>query len=176
MRSLDTFKHSSNEYAILLLYFFNKDKKENYAITKITRKVYLVDNLKTNMLIENNLIDFKRININVASKSTFINSCDVTISIKVKTSRVVVYTSMHVRKTIIVSFRSKIIVSIYYNSILSDRDFLFELDELNLLLYAYLVNAKSRTILIRNDSNMAMQLSRNYCVNRITKLNFSNAF
>lgn len=145
-------------------------------MTRIIREIHLVDDLKTNMLIENDLIDFEEITIDVTSKSIYIDSCDVIISMKVKISRIVVRTSMHARKTMIVSSRSKMIVSIHHNAISQNRNFLFELDELNLSLYAYLVNVEFRTILMRNDSNKVMQLSRNHRIERITKLDFSNAF
>jgi len=86
MRDLDTFKHSSNEYAILSLYFFSKNNEDNLVMTKITQEVHLMNDFKINMLIENNLIDFEEIIIDVVSKSIFINNCDVIVSIKVKTS------------------------------------------------------------------------------------------
>lgn len=55
-------------------------------MTKITQEVHLMNDFKINMLIENNLIDFEEIIIDVVSKSIFINNCDVIVSIKVKTS------------------------------------------------------------------------------------------
>jgi len=128
------------------------------------------------MLIRNDLINFEKIIIDVASKSIYISNCDVIISIEVKISQVVIHTLIYIRKTIIVSFRSKIIVFVHHNSILSDQDFFFESNEFNFLLYAHLVNVESCIILIRNDTNKAMQLFRNYRVERITKLNFLNAF
>jgi len=92
-----------NKYAILLLYFFDKNKKNNLIITKIIREVYLINNLKTNILIESSLINFEEITINVASKSIFINSCDVIVLIKVKTSRIIIYILIYIKKTIIIS-------------------------------------------------------------------------
>jgi len=166
----------SNKYAILLLYFLDKNKKSNLVIAKIVREINLVNNLKTNILIKNNFIDFERITINIASKFVYISNCNIIISIKVKTSRVVIYISIYIRKTIIVFFQLKIIVFVYYNSILSNWNFLFKLNKLNLLLYTYLVNIEFRIILIRNNTNKTIQLSRNYCVERIIELDFLNIF
>ena len=87
----------------MLLYFFDKNKKNNLIITKIIREVYLINNLKTNILIESSLINFEEITINVASKSIFINSCDVIVLIKVKTSRIIIYILIYIKKTIIIS-------------------------------------------------------------------------
>lgn len=114
-------------------------------MAKIVREVHLVDDLKANMLIGNDLIGPEGITIDVASKSAYISSCGLTVPVEVKTPRVVVHTPVHARKTVIVPPRSKMIVPVHHNSIPSDRDFLFEPDELNLSLYAHLVNAESRT-------------------------------
>jgi len=92
MQDSNTIKYSLNKYVILSLYFSNKDRKKNLIIAKIICKVYLINNLKTNILIKNNLIDSKEIIININNKLVFINSCDVIVLVKVKTSRVVIYT------------------------------------------------------------------------------------
>jgi len=104
IQDLNTIKHLLNKYIILLLYFSNKDEKKNLVITKIIREVYLINNFKTNMLIKNDLIDLKEITINVISKLIFINNCDDIVFIKVRTSCIVIYTSIHIRKTITIFF------------------------------------------------------------------------
>lgn len=104
------------------------------------REIYLIDNLKINMLIENNLIDFEKIVIDVASKFAHIDNCDVIVNLKVKITRIVVHERIYVKKVVNVLLRSKITISIHYTSISKDRNFLFESNELNLLLYAYLIN------------------------------------
>jgi hypothetical protein len=69
VRGLGTSKHPSDEYAIVPMYFPGKDKDGNPVMAKITREVHLVDDLKANMLIGNDLIGPVEIAINVASKS-----------------------------------------------------------------------------------------------------------
>ncbi len=103
MRDFNTIKYLSNKYIILSLYFSNKDRKKNLIIAKIIRKVYLINNLKTNILIKNNLIDSKEITIDINNKLVFINSCDVIVLVEVKTSCVVIYTLVYVKKTITIS-------------------------------------------------------------------------
>ena len=44
---------------------------------RILREIYLINNLKTYMLIENNIIELKEIVLNINKSKTFINSCDV---------------------------------------------------------------------------------------------------
>lgn len=102
--------------------------------------MHLVDNLKTNILIKNNFIDFKKIVINIASKFAHIENCVIIIDLKVKITCIIVHERIYVKKVIDVSFKLEITISMYYMFISSDRDFLFESNELNLSLYAYLVN------------------------------------
>ena len=49
-----------------------------------------------------------------------------------------------------------------YHASLSNRDFIFELDELNLILYTYLVDFLMHFILIKNNSNRVIKISRNF--------------
>ena len=43
-------------------------------------------------------------------------------------------------------------------------------------MYAYLVNINCKNILVRNDNNKTIQISRNCCVNRLIKIDFLNVF
>ena len=64
------------------------EKKNDKSITSIFRReIYLINNFKTNMLINNNVIKFESIMINSIKKQAFIININVTISIKVKLSK-----------------------------------------------------------------------------------------
>jgi hypothetical protein len=120
--------------------------------------MHLVDNLKTNMLIKNNLIDFKKIVIDIVSKFAHIENCVVIVNLKVKTTRTIVYKRVYVKKAINVSSKSKMTISMHYTFIFSNRDFLFESNELNLSLYTYLVNLNTRSIVVRNDNKKVVYI------------------
>ena len=125
VRKLNINKHMFDEYVIIDIYFL-KHKNDNAIIIKITRETHLIDDLKINMLIENDCIDFKKIIVDVANNIVYINSCDVIVAMNVKISRIIVQIFVHARKTIIVSSQFKIIISMHYITIFNDRDFLFE--------------------------------------------------
>lgn len=128
VRNLKISKHMLDEYVIISLYFLNKNKNDNIIITKIIREIHFVDDLKTNMSIDNNLLSLKRFAIDVAKRFAYIESCDVTIDVDVKTTRIVVHERVHARKVVDVSSRSKMTISIHHIAISSDRDFLFKLN------------------------------------------------
>ena len=88
------------------------------------------------MLIKNNFIELKRISIDMMIKFIHIKNCDVIIILNVKNFRIVVQTLICVHKIILIFLHIKIVLLIYFNKIvLNNRDFLFEFNNLNLLLY-----------------------------------------
>ena len=177
IRNLDINKHISDEYAIIDMHFSKKNKHEKSILIKITRETYLIDDLKTNIFIENDCIDSKEIVVNEAKYTTHINNCDVIIAVDIRTSRIVIKTSMHTRKTIIISSQFEVIVSVHYIIIFNNRDFLFELiDQLNLTLYAYLIIVDIKIIIISNNKNKIVHLFHNCRVDRMTKVDFLNVF
>ena len=153
VRGVKADKHSSNKYIIVFMYFPNTNKNGNFVKAMIIKKIHLIDNLKVNMLININFIESKKIDINIFNRTAYIDNCDVIAVLKVCISRIIVQTFVHARKIIIVSFRSKTTISIYYSTISADKNFLFELNELNFSLYAHLVNFKFKHILVKNKSN-----------------------
>ena len=128
------------------------------------------------MFINNDFIKLKKIKINVANNFVYINNYEITIFLNVKTSRKIVHTLIHVRKTINISFYFKITIIVYYITISKNQDFLFESKILKKNLYAYLININCKNILVRNNNNKIIQISRNYYVSRIIKIDFSNIF
>jgi len=137
---LDNIKYCTNKYTIVFI-FFLKIKNKKQAFAKIICKTYLANNLKTNILIKNNFINFKRIVINIVSKFVYIESCIVIVDLEVKTTCTIVYKQIYIKKAINVLFKLEITISIYYIFISSNRNFLFKLNKLNLLFYIYFINS-----------------------------------
>ena len=106
------------------------------------------------MLINNDVIEFENIMINLIKKQTFIINIDVTISIKIKLSKNNTQRFVHIRKIIIVSFYIEIAVFINDINLLKINFFLFELiDDVNFILYIHLINAFIFVVIIRNNHN-----------------------
>ena len=105
------------------------------------------------MLLNNNIIDSKRIVFNSIENAAHIENCDVSIHLNIKTLKNVIHTSMHVRKIMIIALHNEIVVSIYYIIISANRDFLFELKEIKFSFYVHLINVDLKNILIKNDDD-----------------------
>ena len=176
IRDLNTHRHESAEYVICDIHL--KKEKNDKSITSILRReVHLINNFKANMLIDNDVIESKEIIINSIKKQTFITSTNATISIEVRLSKNNIQRSIHIRKTTIVSFHTEIIVFINNTSLPESRNFLFEsTDDVNFTFYAHLVDASTFVVVVRNDCDQFIQIPRNFKLNRISELNYSNAF
>ena len=57
-------------------------KKNSIKILyRILREIYLINNLKTYILIENNIVKLKEIVLNISKDKIFIISCDIIVDI-----------------------------------------------------------------------------------------------
>ena len=175
VRDFDTTQHWFNDYVIIFIYFSNK-KNEIVVKTMITREIHLIDNLKINILIENDFMKSKKIDINMTKKIAHIDNCDVIVALNVKISRIIVHTSIHARKTIIVFSHIEIVLSIHFTTIFADKNFLFESKNLNLSLYVHLTNVEFKNIVVKNDNDKFVHISRNCRIKRMIELDFSNAY
>ena len=174
IRDLNIHRHESSKYVICDIHL----KKNDKSITSIFRReIYLMNNFKTNMLINNNIIESKNIIINSIKKQTFIINIDVTISIKIKLSKNNIQRSIHIRKIIIVLFYIEIIVFINDINLSKNKDFLFEfVENVNFNFYVHLINTFIFVVVIRNDHVQSIQIFRNFKFDRISKLNYFNVF
>ena len=83
IRDLNIHRYESAKYVICDIHL--KEKKNDKSIMSIFRReVHLINNFKTNMFINNDIIEFESIMINSIKKQAFIISTDAIISIKIK--------------------------------------------------------------------------------------------
>lgn len=157
---LRTHNHELDEYAIVDFYFDEMNEQENLARAHFRREIHLVDDLKTNVLIENDILDFEKIVINSLIKIVSIKSCNVIILMKIK-SRLyesVVKQLVNLRNSIVVSSKSQMLVLVHHDHLL-ERDFLFELEsKCDISLFAHMIDAFLHSIMMRNEKNRVIQL------------------
>ena len=176
VRGLDTQRHESYEYAICDIHM--KGTKNGKPVTSVLRReVHLINNLKANMLINNDVIDAEGIVVDPVKKKTFITSTDAAVPVEVRSPKASIQRPVHIRKTTVVPPRSEIAVPIHHAVLPTTRDFLFEpADDVNFTLYAHLVDTSTSAVIIRNDRDQPIQIPRNFRLERITELDFPNTF
>ena len=61
------------------------DTKNNQKITSLfKREIHFVDNLKINMFLNNDIIEFENFVIDIIKKHAMINNIDIIISLKIR--------------------------------------------------------------------------------------------
>ena len=176
VKDLKTIKHFTNKYAMLFMYFSEINSSDTSTKTVITREIHLIDDLKANLLIKNDILDSKQVDIFNSTEIVLIDSCDVTISITIRTKVRSQIRSVHALKAVTVFSKSECLISIHHMFFLFDRDFFFESVETILIIYAHLMNLKTFFILIRNDRIQSMKILRNFRLRTIKEFDYSNAY
>ena len=85
-RGLGTNLYKTSKYIINNIYLL--DIKDNKAITsRLRRELYLIEDLKINILIENNILAPKGFIANLYKKEAFITSTSAIIVLNIKSNR-----------------------------------------------------------------------------------------
>ena len=171
VREIEFNKHKTSKYVIIPLYFSD----ENVTAMLTSRKIHIVDDLKTNVLININIIISEKIDILTSQAKVEINNYNINVFIKIRIRDRVVVHSMYIKKFIIISPHTQLAISIYHVN-LSTRDFFFEPDQLNLILYAHFVDSSLLAILTKNDLNQYVKILRNLRLDIIQKADFDNCY
>lgn len=80
VKNLKSTIYDINKYVLILIYIFiNKNDIE--ILYRIYKKIYLINNLKTHILFNNDVIDFKKIILNVKQNKIYIENYDIIIII-----------------------------------------------------------------------------------------------
>ena len=148
IRDLDINKHQINKYALIFIYIKNKDEKEKTTRACLRRKIYIIDDLKANMFIDNDVMKSKNINVSLNKEIAYIENCKIIVLMKIKSFEISIIKSVHLRKITIIFPHLKISVKLYHLIIFGFRDFLFEFNDIDLLIiYVHLINAFTNEIL-----------------------------
>lgn len=105
-----------------------------------------------------------------------IDKCDIIISVIIRTRNRSQSRSVYSVKAFIISSNSECLVLVHYMLFLSNRDFLFELTETNLSIYAYLINLNISLILMHDERDHVLKVSRNFRLRILMKLDYFNVY
>ena len=171
VRGIESNKHKTSKYVIIPLYFSD----ENVTAILTSREIHIINNFKTNVLININIIISKKINILTFQAKAEIDNYDINVFIKIRIRDRAVVHSMYIKKFIIISPHIQLAISIHHINLLI-RDFFFEFDQLDLTLYAHFVDSSLPAILTKNDSNQYVKISKNLRLDTIQKADFDNCY
>ena len=175
MREIETTIHETNEYIKILIYMSDvKDDKQVLAC--IEREIHLINDLKANLLIENDFLKFEEFIIDVSERKATIANCDVTIDLFIRQRDSYVRRNIHVNHVVVVSTEQEIAISIKF-SISEDRDFLFESSfKTNVTLYHHVIDSYTSEVIVKNDFLKSVKISKNFRLEMITEITYDDCF
>lgn len=120
-------------------------QKEQPVFTKFWQKVYLLDNLKSNLLISINIMGSELVIVNMGRKRVILESCNIEVPIEIKfcsQSAHKITCLIYAQKITVVPSHLALPICIHYiNQILIDCNYLFELRDVNFSIYTHIVNS-----------------------------------
>lgn len=154
VRGIGSSKNESDEFALTALFFIGKDTARRVVFTYTDCKLHLVDGLKANMLIGNDIIGPEEISIDIAGQTAFISSCGVRISIDAKQRGQVVRRKVLSASPVVLPPQSEMALPVNYSSLPDNQDFLFQPVSLpHLTLFAHLVDSSPTAVLVCNKTH-----------------------
>ena len=84
VKDINASKHKLRDFALTPIYIRDISKKCHIVYTSISCELHLVDRLKANMLMNNNMLCIKSFAINLFTSSTLIHSYGMKIDINAR--------------------------------------------------------------------------------------------
>lgn len=177
VRGLGANRHSTDKYAITPLYFLGENADGASSRALITREIHLVDNLKANMLIGNDILGPEAIDILISSNTAHIGSCGITIPITIRTRSALQTRPINSIRAMTLPPHSDVIIPVHSIKSMPDRDYLFEpISNATFSLFAHTVSVDTKGILARNNSDKVVEIPRNFRLGHVTEIYYSEAF
>ncbi len=177
VRGIGASKHESGEFAALSLYFPGRNDVGQQVYASLTCEVHLVEGLRANLLIGNDIMSPEDFVINVKKRSVLIGSCGVTVSIDARQRGQFLTRRLLSSQETVVPPRSEVMVSLVPLPLPDDRDFLFHpATQANLTLFTHLVNYKTSKVLVRNDSSQTIRIPHRHRLGHIVDIAYDNYF
>ena len=161
IRGIKFNKYITTEYVVLNIYileYYNADDRSIEAL--FYRQAYIVEGLKTKILVDINIITSENINLIIFERTDYIDSCYITFELSISSSRSFIRRDILLKKLISVLAYSYMIISIKYIDLLSEDNFIFKsFNKCLVALFASIVDLFFYIVLARNDIDELVQLS-----------------
>ena len=127
MRRIKNDIYEINKYIIYKIYLSNKkNKNERVVIIKtISREIYLVNKLVVDILLKNNILILKEINLLFLKEIAYIDNYNINILIEIHLKESLIRRVINLKKVFIISLYLNVTIIIYYLNLLN-RNFLFK--------------------------------------------------
>lgn len=176
VRGIGTSKHETDEYVTEPLYFPATNTAGDNIIACVRRELHIVEDLRINILIDNDIIESEDITLDVVKGSAYISDCQATIVISSRQRGQCIRRILHANTTTIILARTQRMVPVHL-SLSQNRDFIFEYSaHSKLSLFTHLVDHEIKGILVQNESTLPVQISKNMKLSRVSEIPYDKCF
>ncbi len=177
VRGIGASKYKSGEFGALSLYFPGKNNARQLVYAFLTCEIHLVEDLRANLLIGNNIMSSEGFVIDIKEKKALISSCKVTIPINARQRGQFLARKLLTNQEIVVPPNSKAKISLLPLHLPDDRNFLFHLaTQLSLTLFTYIVDHRTSKVLVKNASNKSLHIFRRHKLGHLVNIAYDNCF
>ncbi len=177
VRGIGASKYESGEFAALSLYFPEKNNAGQQVYASLTCEIHLVEGLRANILIGNDIMSPESFVIDVKKKSVLIGSCGVTVPIDARQRGQFLTRRLLSSHETVVPPRSEAMILLVPLPLLDDQDFLLHpATQANLTLFAHLVDHETSRVLVRNDSSQAVRIPRRHRLGHVVDIAYNDCF
>ena len=125
VRGIGALKHKSAQFVELFLFLSREDNKGQKIYAFIRRELHLVEGLRANILVDNDILAPESFVLNIGLGHTLVGSCGVKIAIRARQRGQFLRKRLLAEKDKVVPPRSEIVVPVLPVPLPDDRDFLF---------------------------------------------------
>lgn len=125
VRGIEASKHESDKFVSMPIYILGVNKHKEPVYTCIYHEMHLIDGLKANMLVGNDIITPEGIMIDLANSTTFITSCNVRIAITARQRGQPLRKKLVADTTISLPPNSESLVRVMHSALPCNRDLFF---------------------------------------------------
>lgn len=178
VRGVGTDVHKTKEFVVEPMFFPATNPSDGSKILAcIRRELHIVENLRANVLIGNDIIVPEDISLCPSSKKAIIGSCG-NVAIPIDAMRTP-FSASKVKSRIrtMVPPRSEVLVPVSTKMLPADRDLFFEsTDQANVAFFAHIVDQKMTHILARNETDNPVEIPAKLNVGKVTDIGYENCF
>lgn len=154
VQGINASKHKSGEFAFTIIFIPGFDKEGLGIYASIRYKLYLVDRLKANMLVGNNVLYMGGIVINLSNVPALIHSYGMKIDISARHHSKSLRQKVLANSYTLVSPQSEALIAFQHIHLPNSHNFLFHLSfQQYLTLYSQLLDYTNTKILVCNNAN-----------------------
>ncbi len=159
VRGIRVSKHESAQFAELSFFLLGENNEGQKVYASIRCELHLVDDLRDNILIGNNILASESFVLNIGLGHTLVGSCGVKIAIKAKQRDQVLRKRLLAKKDEIVPLRSEAIIPLMPVPLPDNRDFLFyPIAQASLTLFAHIMHHDTKRVLVKNTSKRPLRI------------------